>query len=383
MTARTVWILLPGLGAAALLSLGLLAGQPPRPPEGPVPPVVIAAGAPAGLAVGLLPADGPPADFLPLPAQVTGRAVIADGGYQHQWPAFHARARFEGPGIAILLDDPANRYRVTLDGARIQLTRTGRGLVVLTGLGPGPHDIRLEKLSERAEIGWFGGFYLPPGARPLPPPPPAPLIEFIGDSDTVGYGDTAPGRDCSAEAQFLTTDSSRAYGPMTARAIGADYRMIAVSGIRLVAEPGSVFPGMIHAYPAGLPLYPDRPRAPEQPADAIVIAIGSNDFGGAEDPAQVGARLSTALLDFMRARRAEAPGARIVLLTFGEYGSNLVGAHQRARDAFIAGGDRADLIVLPELARTGCHWHPSLNDHQLMAGRLVDLLAPDPRFSPR
>lgn len=381
MTVKTVWILLPGLASAGLLALGLLAGQPPRPAEGPLPPVLVGTEAAGGLEARFLPDVTADTGMLPLPARVTGRAARDGQSYLHQWPAFHASARFAGTEVAVELDDPGNRYRLTLDGAEIRLTRVGRGLLRLSGLGAGPHEIRLEKLSERADIGRFGGFFLPADGDPLPPPAPRPLIEFIGDSDTVGYGDTATGRDCSAEAQFLATDSSRAYGPMAARALGADYRVIAASGIRLVGDAEAGFPGMASLYETALPLHPERQRAPEQPADLIVIGIGSNDYGDRENLSRLGDPFEATLLEFMRARRAEAPKARIVLLAFGEYGRDLVEAHGGARDAFATGGDHADLVVLPELARTACHWHPSLNDHQVIAQRLVDLLGPVLRFS--
>lgn len=122
----------------------------------------------------------------------------------------------------------------------------------------------------------------------------------------------------------------------------------------------------------------------------IVIAVGSNDFAERPDLKEGHQNLmrqqrifASRLLRFMRARRAEAPSARIVLLVFGEYGRNLVEAHEEARDAFAADGDRADLLILPELARTACHWHPSLNDHQIIAGMLTDLLqSPRPASEP-
>lgn len=392
MSVRRVWALLPALASAGLLSVGLIAAQPPQAPGGPTPRVVPGPHVPAAMSARFLTGVRPDADMHPLPARVTGRAALGAGGYAHQWPGFHATARFEGTGIALAIDDPANRYRVTLDGATIMLTRLGAGLLRIGGLIPGSHEIRLEKLSEKAEIGHFGGFFLPPDAVALPPPEPAPLIEFVGDSDTVGYGDTAPGRDCTSEQQYLATDTSMAYGPLTARTLGADYRLVAASGIGLVRNlGGGDDPAMQQLYDHAIPSQPGVARAPEQSADIIVIGLGSNDFAerpdlkeGREDLLRQQHAFSSRLLRFMRARRAEAPSARIVLLAFGEYGKALVAAHERARDAFVAEGDHADLVILPELARTACHWHPSLNDHEVIAEALTGLLqsAPQPSELP-
>ncbi|MDP5306189.1 GDSL-type esterase/lipase family protein [Paracoccus spongiarum] len=378
--------------SALLLAAGLWAAQPPRPFEGPVPPVSIAPDAPAGFAARFETGAAPASAMKMLPAHLTGRiAAPGDAGpgrndVLHQWPGFHATARFEGTGFALSLDDDANRYRLVIDGTEVMLTRPGRGLLRVSGLADRPHLVRLEKLSETGKTARFGGFFLPPGARALAPPAPGRLIEFVGDSDTVGYGNTAPGRDCSGAAQFLATDTSRAYGPATAAALGADYRIVAASGIGLIRNmDGSGTGTMRDLYPTALPLQPDAPALPAPPADVIVIALGSNDFGtvpGLDEDRAARARLrddfSAALLDFLRARRAEAPAARLVLLAFGEYGKDLVAAHRAARDAFVASGDRAELIVLPELARTGCHWHPSLNDHAIVALRLTSLLGAPP-----
>lgn len=378
-----IWVALTALATSGLFAAGLLWAQAPRPAEGPLPPVLIAAQAPPGLAVDILAGAGPDA-MQALPARIVGRAAPDGDWLVHQWPAFHASAAFHGHGVDVALDDAENRYRLSIDDTHILLTRIGRAIVRVRGLADGPHQIRLEKLSERAEPGRFGGFALPRQAMALPAPRPDMLIEFVGDSDTVGYGNTAPGRDCSAEAQFLATDTSRAYGPITARALGADYRIIAASGIGLVRNLGGGRDGsMSEIYPTAIPSRPDAPRAPELVADVIVIGLGSNDFARPSDQPQdsdeaqrLGEDFAASLLAFMRARRAEMPAARMVLLAFGEYGADLVAAHRIARDAFAAGGDHADLVVLPELARNGCHWHPSLNDHRVIADRLVDLLRP-------
>lgn len=394
MSVKMLWALLPALASAGLLSAGLDLARPPRPEEGPVPAVLVArhapsGDAPSGLRVHLSPGVGPDLSMHPLPARITGRASPEGAGFAHQWPAFHAEARFEGRAVALSIDDPANRYRLTVDGAEIDLTRVGAGLLRISGLGAGPHLIRLEKLSEKREIGHFGGFFLPAEATALPPPEARPLIEFIGDSDTVGYGNTAPGRECSSEAQYLATDTSRAYGPMTARALGSDYRVIAASGFGLIRNlGGGNDPAIREIYGMALPGQPEAARAPEVAPEVIVIGLGSNDFAVRPDLDEDGEDLlrqrhafAEGLLEFMRARRAEAPAARIVLLAFGEYGEDLVEAHRIAQAAFAAEGDHADLLILPKLARTACHWHPSLNDHQVISEALTELLEAPPQPS--
>ncbi|MEM8663983.1 MAG: hypothetical protein AAGF49_07645 [Pseudomonadota bacterium] len=102
------------------------------------------------------------ADLTPLRATVVGRAAPvrtpAEGAphaVRHQWPALYASARFSGDALLLAFDDAVNRYRVTLDGGpgngnatALIITRPGKSVVQVAGLGPGPHDVRLDKISE-------------------------------------------------------------------------------------------------------------------------------------------------------------------------------------------------------------------------------------------
>lgn len=386
VAARTV-----GLGALVLLSAVALwrAAAPPAAPV-PLPPVKAETASPAEAV--LLPDAALPAGAVLLATTVLGRTAPADPagpGFRHQWPAIEARARFEGDALLVSFDDPVNRFRLHVDAARWTVTRPGRATLRLSGLGPGPHEARLEKLSESPAPATFGGFHLPPGGRPLPAPPAAPrLIAFIGDSDTVGYGNTATSRDCTAEEVFALTDTSQSFAGKLARQMQADLRMTARSGAGLVrnydgAEPGRT---MATLYSRALAEDPGATASAAGPAPQVmVVALGSNDFatplhaGEAwADPAALQADFAAALLAFLRDRRTEAPDALLILLVFGEYGADLVAAYQNAFDTLQAEGARAALVILPELQRSACHWHPSLADHDLIAARLAEAIAARP-----
>lgn len=367
-------------GAVVLAAAGLWQlTRGPRLPQGPVPVLVTqdAGTATVALHEGVMPPPG----AQPLLLATTGRVLPDGAGFRHQWPAVQAAARFEGDQVLALFDDALNRYRVTLGDTVLLLTRPGRAQLHISGLGPGQHDITLEKLNESPGPARFGGFFLPPGGLALPPPAALPRsITFIGDSDTVGYGNTAPSQDCTAEQVFLTTDTGQSFGPRVARHFGAEARIIAQSGIGLVrnydgANPGRTLP---HIFPL---LLESGPSAAEDTAGVIVLAIGSNDFS---TPLRAGeawanadalrAGFQAALLDFLRSLRTANPGALFVLLAFGEYGDDLVAAHRAAFESFLAEGARAELVILPELERGACHWHPSLADHALIAERLIAAL---------
>lgn len=362
-----------------LAAFGLWQVASPRLPQGPVPALETQS---AGSAIAALREGAAlPPGAQPLSLATTGR-ILPDGpGFRHQWPAVQATARFEGDQVLALFDDALNRYRVTVGGTVLLLTRPGNAQLHISGLGPGPHDILLEKLSESPGPARFGGFFLPSGGQALPPPAPlARSIAFIGDSDTVGYGNTAASRDCTAEQVFLTTDTGQSFGPRVARHFGAEFGVVARSGVGLVrnydgAEPGRSLPDI---YPL---LLEGGPVAAESTAGVIVLGIGSNDFStslrtgeGWADVAALRADFQATLLYFLRSLRAANPDALFVLLAFGEYGEDLLAAHRAAHDAFLAEGARAELLILPELGRGACHWHPALADHALVAERLIAVL---------
>ncbi|SIQ49550.1 hypothetical protein SAMN05421641_108132 [Paracoccus thiocyanatus] len=374
------------IGIAALAIMLAIAGAwyawpaPPRPVT-PVPALRLDDG--ADIRVRLV---EPQPGLTALAATITGRAasVPAGPGLRHEWPGFHASARFTGTAITLRFDDAVNRWRITLDGQAVELARPGRKDLRIDGLSPGVHDIRAEKISESPAPATFGGFFLDKGAAALPPPPPPPrLIEFIGDSDTVGFGNTAQRRDCDAEEIFAATDTSRGFGPQAAAALGSDYRLIARSGIGLLRNYGGADPAhtMERLYSLALPGDPDAPALPQRRADIVVIALGSNVFGSDLDPgegwgdkAELGGDFGPALADFAAARLGDNPGATMVLLAFGEYGPELVQAHRRASDLLSARGMANLLLVLDDPRRDACLWHLSARDHAAIAERLVAAL---------
>lgn len=354
----------------------------PAPPH-PITPVPTLDSGQSGLRTALVAAQP---GLIALPGQVVGRAAAGaePGGYRHEWPAFHALARFEGTAITLRFDDPANRWRVTLDGQAIALSRPGRKDLRIEGLAAGPHVVRAEKISESHAPALFGGFFLDPGATALPAPRPAPhLIEFIGDSDTVGFGSTAERRDCSEEEIYAATDTSRAFGPQVAQALGADYRIIARSGIGLLRNYGGAEPErtMDRLYPLALPGDPGAAALPQRQADTIVVALGSNVFGSDLAPGerwtdkdQLRHDFGPELADFAAARQHENPGALMVLLAFGEYGPELVEAHQAASEQLTAQGIANRLVVLGKPGRNACLWHLSASDHAMIARTLTEAL---------
>ncbi len=383
MTLAFAVSILPGTGQLSLAWAWFL---PPL-PKIPVPRLAILR-QPREPIYAELVERGPSTGLLSLPAHVSGRVAAGSepGGFQHQWPGIYAEARFRGKAVTVRFDDAINRARITLDGGAggiVEVSRPGAADLRISGLTPAPHDIRMDKISESFSPASFGGFLIAPDAEAMPPPAPRPrLVEFIGDSDTVGYGATAQRRDCSADQVFAATDSTQTFASRVAAYFQADYRILARSGIKLMRHDGDPEPQMVERYGRALPDEADSTPAPEPAADIIVIALGPNDVAS-NAPAHLAGRerrrlsleFQQGLADFVRAREERNPRALFVLLAFSEYGNDLIDAHRAAEKALREGGARITLVVLPWRHRRGCHWHPSPGDHAMTADRLIAAIA--------
>ncbi len=385
---RTWFSRLAVAALAAVLVLFLILWFRPTParPAVPIPPVSVVNGnAALTLSAALVaPQDG----LLPLALLVNGRATGGSkGALKQEWPGFRASARFSGSAVWVRFQDGANRWRITLDRGRtghVDLSRPGVQDLHIRGLRPGEHLIEVEKISESSMPASFGGILIDGAAEALPAPQAAArLIEFIGDSDTVGFANGAETRDCTEEEVFSATDTSRSFGPQVAAALGADYRIIARSGIGLVRNYGGAKPEAVMKLRYGVTL-PSNPRAtglPQRPADIVVTGLGSNDFGSDfapdepwSDQQALSRDFEPALIGFLRDRVRENPAALQVLLAFGEYGDPLVKPYEAAEAALRADGARVVLVTLPELERSACFWHPSAQDHAMIAERLTQAI---------
>ena len=314
----------------------------------------------------------------PLPVHVGGRAVPeANGAWRFGWPGVYFESRFSGTSVTVAVESASEHFRVLVDGAeRAILTAPGRVRLVIDGLPRGPHVVRLEKQTESQEgSARFLGFRPGAGATALPPVARARRIEFIGDSNTVGYGNASHDRTCSREEVHDRTDTSRAFGPLVAARLDADYRINAFSGHGVVrnyngSSPDSSRP-LIYAR-----MSPGDP-APLESADGewrpqlIVIALGANDFStplhaGERWPndAALRADYRDRYVAFVRMLRARQPQARFLLVAHESFAPEM---EQVA--AALNGDHRGSVATLRygALERTGCDWHPRLADHRLLA----------------
>ena len=304
---------------------------------------------------------------------------IRDGEtrYTYTWPGVYFEARFSGPVLIVDIDDEHNKLHLIVDGeTRHVLKREGRRTITLDDLGDGEHTVRLEKITEtQGPTGTFLGFRVPSREAALSPPSYARAIEFIGDSYTVGYGNESPGVECTDQELWELTNTSLAFGSLTAKHFHADYRILASSGLGVVRNyanevTGTNLPRMAEEALQGN----TQPFSP----DVVVVALGTNDFSTPVGPDEAWADAEELRRDyhdsyvaFVERLRARAPGAPIVLVGHELFIDELHAVHHELTRIGI---DRVSLMHASSLDFLGCHYHPSAADHRVLARQLIGLL---------
>ncbi len=306
-----------------------------------------------------------------LPMHIGGRVAKEKAGYAYQWPGVYFETTFTGPGVGLDFDDNANNFNLIVDGRPLMVVRKpGHRSLYVGADGSGPHTIRLEKRSEtQYAVGHFVGFRGQPAkAAPIR----ARQIEFIGDSLTVGYGNTSAFTQCTPDEIFETTDSQEGFAALTGKHFDADYQINAFSGLGMVRN----YDGKEHAKYHMPMLYPraifdDATPAvePDWHPQVIVISIGGNDFSTpvrADEPWKTADDLAAdyqkTYVAFVQSVRAAHPTAQILMIWPADTGDYATSA-QKVFDTLKASGmDRLDHMSLPPMAYTGCNGHPNIHD---------------------
>jgi lysophospholipase L1-like esterase len=354
--------------------------------------------------------------------QYTGRIDFTNAKFpRFALGATTITARFNGTGVSVVLKDEhrygkwRNYYDAIIDGIVVKKVRPDDDVTIIkyevaTNLPYGEHVVTLAKRTEpNVGVGYFGGFEIA-GTIDTPPPRPARKMLFFGDSITAGSGIEVPDGDpgCSADEWGQPVmNADLAYGPVAARTLDAEYHVLGVSGIGLVRNYNSdpskgdtrtmyevqnlIFP---EADPR--PSTAIWPAAEYQP-DAIVVALGTNDFSpgplNADNTPADGraimdvATYVTTYLAFVMNLRVSYPAAHIFLMSspmlvdgwpMPNYRSksDLETALAMVEDSFIASGETKLHKVFVSKVGGGCGTHPNVAGHAMTATELVAAVKP-------
>lgn len=327
--------------------------------------------------------DGkPPNDLHVLPMHVGGRAALRENEVLRQWPGTYFETAFSGTEIYFRVGEGEQKLHVRLDGQVIQtLMRPDPGLYAFTGLARGPHRLAIEVASEsQAGPTAFGGFVALASTTAVKAPARTRQIEFIGDSHTVGYGNTSASRECTEQKVWETTDTSQAFGPILARRYAADYQVNAISGRGVVRSyDGVAVDSLPTVYPYVLFDRDELARDATWRPSLMVISLGTNDFSTQLHPGEkwrsredLSADFRSSYVAFVKRLRAANPDAQFVVWA-ADAANREVAAGVRAavEDLKTDGEKRIDFVEIAGLDFGGCNYHPSVADDRKIAERLA------------
>ena len=330
--------------------------------------------------------DALPSAAKALPVSASGRVVpLPDGSLLRQWPGTYFETAFTGREAFFRVGIGEVSLRVRVDGgAPVAVVKPAPGVYRVAGLGDKtPHMLRVDVASEsQAGATIFGGFFTGAGANAAATSRRTGQFEFVGDSQTVGYGNTSGTRQCSEADVWATTDATQGVGPSVAAHYDAGYEVNAISGRGAVRNYGGFAADtLLQAYPDAL-----FDKDKRHPADdsawhpqLIAVNLGTNDFS---TPLHAGeswksrdelhAAFEAAYGDFIKQLHARQPQAYIVMWAVGAADSEIQVEVAKVADKLRGAGiDRLGLVPVTDLTLTGCNYHPSVADDRHVADLLI------------
>lgn len=292
--------------------------------------------------------------------QYYGRWNTSDSAYHAMgWAGGYLDAQFTGSSIGVRQRNAIDLY-YSIDRGPLQWRRNVSGNVTLaTGLSGGSHTIRIgyrERAGSYNGDPVFGGLILASGAQTMPLGRPTNLIEFIGDSITVGQP--------NANRPFT------AYPWLSAEALGAGHTQVAQGGACLVSRDCYGMMDWFRRSSAWVS-YDDWNFATYQ-ANAVVINLGTNDIGHGVSTTQ----FQQGYIVMLERLRQAYPNAEIFAMgvfrnRYVPETRNAVATRNAAGDTKVHFVDTAGWITA---ADTTDNVHPSDAGHAKIAQRLRPIL---------
>ncbi|MBQ2934029.1 MAG: hypothetical protein IJE02_05420 [Clostridia bacterium] len=174
-------------------------------------------------------------------------------------------------------------YNVVVDGEITQnraVTTNGTNYIFVRGLLKGEHNIKIIRDGEGRTDKYFIVKYLQfDDGELLEKDSDKPIVEFLGDSLTSGYGNLVTNG--AAQPQELKNQSAmKAYPYLTALSLGFDYRIVSQSGIALGERDGYyAFLDYYHTENYHTNRNKKYTSSNPQDVDIVVVNLGTNDIG--------------------------------------------------------------------------------------------------------
>lgn len=308
----------------------------------------------------------------------TGRIDFTDKVKPKFWqPGVYIEWAFEGDSCMIVLEDEMrwgnshNYYELVVDGKEQRSRmRSKRDTVFVAGNAKETsHHVLFCKNTE-AGIGFMSLAGI--SCEKLVPLPRAEQrkIEFIGNSITSGMGSDQTEIPCDKGVWYDQHNAYKSYGAITARKLNAQYHLSSVSGIGLMrscCEMKVTMPGVFDK----VNMREDTISwdfAGYQP-DIVTVCLGQND--GVQDSTT----FCNNYLSFLKHLRKLYPSASVVCLTSPMANEQLLPVMKTFLTAIVNEAGKTDKNVhsffFSKRYSQGCGEHPSLREHEEIAGELT------------
>jgi len=246
-----------------------------------------------------------------------------------------------------------------------------------------PHTIKIFKESEASNGAvLFGGLKV---AKMLPYKlTTEKYIEFIGNSITCGAAADGSVTPCDSGSYFDHQNVYDAYGPRVSRALNTNFMLSSVSGIGIYRNwnDENIEEPIISQVYENLYLNTNNSIkfSFENTPDIVSICLGTNDLSEGDG---IKTRLPfnkekyiANYIDFVKTVYSHYPTTQIVLLSspmLGKEGNEIVMNCLKEIQTYFAEGTQKPILLFEFDAsyNGGCSWHPSVEEHQQIANKLI------------
>lgn len=360
---------------------------------------------------------------------INGRTQVMNDSNTRKfdWPGTEFNLKFSGTSISVVMSGSQTYFDVYINGNKVNQTNLnlmnkttqafksenlfkmptkeflkpsfeltlGKNLYKLTPkLNKGIHTLRLIKRNETiSNPSQIHGFIIDSLATLMPLKPKNFNLEFIGDSYTVGYGNTSPmerlrgnidgfdqdptSRNCTDKELSLYTNSSLNYATQLSHQLNASYQINSISGIGVARNYNgskSLEP-LINYYNQSVISDRTSNYDDDFKPDVIIIALGTNDFSTVLQDHEIAKYPTREALyrDFQKKYilfigmlRTKYPGVQFLLVANNSWPENEQRNQIRKIVQHELINSKSDIhsIDLDNLMGLGCHWHPGLKTHK-------------------
>lgn len=315
----------------------------------------------------------------------------SDKMYRFDWPGITIKAKFEGSSCAVVLSG-MNCYDAFIDGVLKSTFRTGsdkKSYTIAEKLTDRTHTLLLVKRSESlAAPAGFYGISLDDGKKLIPlDRRPNRRIEFIGDSYTAGFANEYMRQECRAGKEdsiiLAATNTNKAFGPIVARAFGAHYQILGISGKGLVRNYNGIDAGRelltYYDYTLQEAAHPANEKYrwdfTSWKADAVVVGIGINDFQG-DPPYADSTKFHKRYTELITRLRKQYPGVAIICCATKIWPNDNLKGHVKAIVETQKKAGHKDVYYFEYVSENGAlYGHPHIHAHRKIAGELIPVVA--------